>query len=426
MNRSLVFFLYKCKKIVIAKKGVDKVPLKSKEPRLDFPIEAITNNFLFTTSNDVWVGYKLAHQVFPLNNLDFFKEYIEDGKGVFEQDTFDYHFMNIPEYFDLDEQIEATIDNLVKGSFADLGETYFRQAGDILKDEVQMNKYSTYLFIRFTAPIQVANPMEYIELFKEVGRKAINALTGVHVPVSQLYRAYQGLENKIYKDLSNFKNVERMDPRTIGRLFYYFFHRANTRLPERTLLPEEMTEGIIENNTGYMTIEQLDKTHYLAFLPLISLPTSMFGSAIIQNLQDSLSTTIETHVKVTFRHPDKDKRDVHKRRKRIYEQDKEQTQVDGILDEDEVILFGEERLHELSKKIRSKERRLCRMTTTFVLSADSKQALEEKIKELEFVLDGTDYKLYRPLVDQLTLFNQCLIGAKSQFKSYEPVETTCS
>ena len=146
VNRSLVFFLYKCKKIVIAKKGVDKVPLKSKEPRLDFPIEAITNNFLFTTSNDVWVGYKLAHQVFPLNNLDFFKEYIEDGKGVFEQDTFDYHFMNIPEYFDLDEQIEATIDNLVKGSFADLGETYFRQAGDILKDEVQMNKYSCLLY----------------------------------------------------------------------------------------------------------------------------------------------------------------------------------------------------------------------------------------------------------------------------------------
>ena len=33
---------------------------------------------------------------------------------------------------------------------------------------------------------------------------------------------------------------------------------------------------------------------------------------------------------------------------------KEQTQVDGILDEDEVILFGEERLHELSKKIRKR------------------------------------------------------------------------
>lgn len=34
------------KKIGIKKKGVDKVPLKSKEPRLDFPIEAITDNFL--------------------------------------------------------------------------------------------------------------------------------------------------------------------------------------------------------------------------------------------------------------------------------------------------------------------------------------------------------------------------------------------
>ena len=39
-------------------------------------------------------------------------------------------------------------------------------------------------------------------------------------------------------------------------------------------------------------------------------------------------------------------------------------------------------------------------------------------------MDGTDYKLYRPLVDQLTLFNQCLIGAKSQFKSYEHVVST--
>ena len=56
------------------------------------------------------------------------------------------------------------------------------------------------------------------------------------------------------------------------------------------------------------------------------------------------------------------------------------------------------------------------MTTTFVLSADSKQALEEKIKELEFVLDGTDYKLYRR-VDQLTLFNQCLIGARVNLKA---------
>ncbi|OTN82317.1 hypothetical protein A5810_003147 [Enterococcus faecium] len=49
-----------------------------KEPRLAFPVEAMTQNFVFTNTQEVWVGYKLAHQVFPLNDLDFFKEYIED------------------------------------------------------------------------------------------------------------------------------------------------------------------------------------------------------------------------------------------------------------------------------------------------------------------------------------------------------------
>lgn len=61
MNRLFVFFLYKCKKIVIVKKGVDKVLLKSKELCLDFLIEVIMNNFFFIIFNDVWVGYKFVY-----------------------------------------------------------------------------------------------------------------------------------------------------------------------------------------------------------------------------------------------------------------------------------------------------------------------------------------------------------------------------
>ncbi|MGX7353054.1 hypothetical protein, partial [Enterococcus canis] len=65
--------------------------LKKKEPRLAFPVEAMTENFVFTETQEVWVGYKIAHQVFPLNDLDFFKEYIEDGEGIFEHDNYEYH-----------------------------------------------------------------------------------------------------------------------------------------------------------------------------------------------------------------------------------------------------------------------------------------------------------------------------------------------
>lgn len=398
--------------------------LKTKEPRLAFPVEAMTENFVFTETQEVWVGYKLAHQVFPLNDLDFFKEYIEDGEGLFEHDNYEYHLMNIPEYFDLEDHIEETIDKLVRGSFSDLGETYFRQAGEILQDEVQMNQYNTYLFVRFTTPIQVANPLEYVELFKDMCGRLIHRLKGQKVPRSVLLSTFRKTEKQLYNDLANYKQIERLDTKTMGRLFYYFFHRANTRLPQRELLVEEMTEGVIENHSGYLTVEQLGKTHYLSFLTLTDVPTSMFGSAFVQNLQDSLSSPIETHVRVTFDHEDKDRRHVHKMRKRIFEQDKDQETVDGILDDDEVVLFGEERLRDLNERLKSKERRLCRMTITFVLAAESKKELEERIKEVEFVLDGTAYKVYRPLVDQLTLFNQCLIGSVSKFKSYEQVVTT--
>lgn len=56
----------------IKEKRGDRVAVKMKEPRLAFPIEAMTQNFVFTNTQDVWAGYKIAHQVFPLNDLDFF------------------------------------------------------------------------------------------------------------------------------------------------------------------------------------------------------------------------------------------------------------------------------------------------------------------------------------------------------------------
>lgn len=395
-----------------------------KESHLEFPIEALTRNFLFTTDQDVWVGYKLPHQQYPINDLEFFTNYIEDGEGIFEHDDYEYHLVNIPASFDLDEHIEFTIDNLVQGEFSDLGETYFHQAESILKDEVQMNQYTTYLFVKLTNIIQVANPLEYMELFKDLFKKAVNRVTGQRIPRQVLLGYHQRVEKELYSDLLNYKTLERVDPATMGRIYYYLFHRADNRITNRKLTIEEMTEGVISNENGYLTVEQLDKTHYLAFLSIIELPTSMFGSAFIQNLQDSVSFPIETHIRVRFDHTDRDKKKVHKMRKRIFEQEKDQDSVDGILNDDEVILFGEERLRDLNEKLKTGDKRLCRASITFVIAADSLEKLEEQIKDVEFVLESTDYKVYRSIADQLTLFNQCLIGSKNSFKSYEQVVTT--
>ncbi|HBH5457739.1 TPA: hypothetical protein KTW69_002759, partial [Enterococcus faecium] len=50
---------------------------KTKLPRLEFPIDAIIRNFVLTKNDDVWVGYQLSSQVFPLNDIDFFKNYLQ-------------------------------------------------------------------------------------------------------------------------------------------------------------------------------------------------------------------------------------------------------------------------------------------------------------------------------------------------------------
>lgn len=398
--------------------------LKNQEPQLQFPVETIIRNFLFTTSQDIWVGYKLVPQGFPLNDLEFFEKYIEDGKGMFEHDQYEYHLVNIPNYFDIEEHIEQTIKEAVKGDFSDLGEIYFRQAGKILKDEVQMNEYETYLFVRFTTVVQVADPLEYLDLLKDIGKRLMYKMTAQHMPVTSVPIAYDRMEKQLFHDLSNYKEIERLTPQMIGRIFYYLFHRADSRIPERELSPIEMTEGVISNENGYLVVEQIDKKHYSIFVSLIELPMAMFGSAFVQNLQDSLSFPIETHARLSFNHEKADLRKIGKMANRIYEQDKEQGQIDGILDEDDVLAFGTERLQDLKRKLKDKDTRLCQLSLTFVLSATSKEVVEQRMKDLEFALDGTDYKIYRSVADQLTLFNQCLIGSNRTFRSYDQIVTT--
>ena len=185
-----------------------------------------------------------------------------------------------------------------------------------------------------------------------------------------------------------------------------------------------MTEGVISNENGYLVVEQIDKKHYSIFVSLIELPMAMFGSAFVQNLQDSLSFPIETHARLSFNHEKADLRKIGKMANRIYEQDKEQGQIDGILDEDDVLAFGTERLQDLKRKLKDKDTRLCQLSLTFVLSATSKEVVEQRMKDLEFALDGTDYKIYRSVADQLTLFNQCLIGSNRTFRSYDQIVTT--
>ncbi len=94
------------------------------------------------------------------------------------------------------------------------------------------------------------------------------------------------------------------------------------------------------------------------------------------------------------------------------------------LDDDEVILIGDERLKKLHHDLKRENRRKVGFSLWFMISADSLEELEERIDHLNLVFKGTDYKLYRPLVDQLTYFYQSQLGAPYTFFDYEQHATT--
>lgn len=396
---------------------------KNKALALEYPIEALYKNYLFTVEDEVWVGYRMASQAFPIHDLAFFKEYIEDGEGILSHDAYEFHFINLPVHFDLDHHIDTTIHQLVKGQFADLGKIYFKQAGEILKDEIQINDYQTYLFVKLTPNPKPSNPKEYIQIAGYALEMIVKQLTGQRKSRQVLLGIHQKEEKMLYDDFLNYKKMERLTRDEIEKILYYAFHRTD-HLPTRKLLPEEINEGIVTPHKGYITVEQLDKTHYLCFMPIVSMPDTMYGSAFIQNLQDSLPFAIETHQLVKFEPEERDKNKVFKMRKRLFEQSIDQSKAVGLTDDDEVILFGEERLRELRNQLKNGMKRLCRSHTIFVLAADNLETLENNVKDLQFVLKDTDYKVYRPIADQLTLFNLCMIGNKNQFRSYEQVATT--
>lgn len=111
---------------------------------------------------------------------------------------------------------------MVKGECADLGKVYFEQAGKILKDEVQLNEYRTYLFVRFTTEMKVSDPIEYFQLLKHVFKKFIYRITGQRVPISSVLPTYETLEKELYTELSNYKPIERLSAQEIGQIYYYF------------------------------------------------------------------------------------------------------------------------------------------------------------------------------------------------------------
>ncbi|EAH0458025.1 type VI secretion protein [Listeria monocytogenes] len=400
--------------------------MKRKEGRvmaeriIETPIGSRYQNMILTPTGEVFAIYRLAKLDYPLNSTSFFEDYIEDGKGVFGHDEFDYKFFDIPEGYDIKQHIQKTKDKILAKNDTSYYDTYWDRAGMILKDEVQNNNYVQYLQVRLTKPAEIVDPLDFYKEFQQYAKGFLKKIVGNQTKEKKPLAHYQHKEKMLYGDLQNYKALDRVTEEELNRIMYYNFHRTNTTLLSQAAINSfNMQEGIVTNHNGYLTIKQLDKTHYISMLPLIDTPEGLSGSGFVQILRDTLPFPIETQINVRFTKKERDLKDVGKIRYRIYHQEKDRDNTDKPLDEDDVINNGEDTLRELQSNIKHNDFRLAKSTILFILSADNLEELERRIKDLEYAIKATKFKVYRPIVDQLTLFHQSLLATPYNFKLFE-------
>lgn len=382
-------------------------------------------NFLFMKDGHVWVAYILDKTYFPLNDFDFFKPFVTKGKELFSHDEYEYQYMNVPTRFSLKKHMETTKNELVRGELKEVGDYYYDEAYSILNQEVKISRYTTVLLVKLTKQAIPVTPIEFITLFKETfGKRVRETLTGQPAQTQVNPKVYIDKEEELYEDLSHTKRIRRAKEEELKRIQYYFYHRNAAVIPKYFTEPE-INEGIVTmHEKGYLTIQQMDQTHYMAHLPLVEFPSSLLGSGFVHEVQTSCYFPIETQIRLRFQPKEKDKSHVRKMFKRIKEQMEDHDFADAELDDDEVILIGDQRLKQLNRDLKRENRRKVDLSFWFVVSAGSVEELEQRINHLQLVLKGTDYKLYRPIADQLTYFYQSQLATPYTFFDYEQHVTT--
>ncbi|RQW65333.1 type VI secretion protein [Listeria sp. SHR_NRA_18] len=395
------------------------------QKRVESPIGHIYDNLVITPKGEVFAIYRLAKIDYPLNDEKFFNDYLEDGDGVFSHEEFDYKLFDVPEGYDLDKHLDETIQGVLIEDETGLNTRYWRRAGEILKDEVQNNNYIQYLQVRLTKPVEIIDPVDFFRALNNQTKSFLKKMAGNSTTDTKPLRYFQNLEKMLYSDLQNYKSVDRVKEKEMHRIMYYNFHRANqTPLSYVQVDPFNMQEGMVTNHNGYLTIEQLDKTHYISILPIVSTPDATFGSAFVQQLRDTLPFPLETQIHVRLQRREKDMTNVNKIRRRLYHQEKDRDKTDQPLDEDDVINTGEDALKDLQKGMKEHTFRLAKTTILFIVAADSKEEMEQRIKNVQYAIGATKFKVYQPIVDQLALFHQSLLGVPYTFRLFEREMTT--
>lgn len=397
------------------------VKQKNQNGMLQFPIALRHKNIAFNKNKQVWGFYRLKSQSLRLNSQIDFDQYIQNTVDFLANDEYQYHLMIIPKRFDFRNFTDVIISDIVDGEFSDIGEKYFTRASEILNEEVFLHEYDVYVAVQLNKADEVVTD-DVADLFKKFMKRVKEDMAKVmssSTNVEDDFELYEKQEQAFYDRVSYAKEITRLSEEEMDRLIYYMFHRTSDgfEVPDNEY---NLTEGIIRNNHGYMTVNHGEYEEYLAFLPFQKMPASIEGFRFIQQIYEQLDFPLEMQIRYDFQPNEKNVKQVRKLKKRFKNFDHE-IQSTYTADEDPVVELASGRLEELLDDVKDNSRKVLFMNFTLVISDRTKEGLDSKFSSLQNTFRSTGFNIVRPPVDQLTLFAQSLPASQIGYRFFEQV-----
>lgn len=391
------------------------------ENKLEFPIHHIYKNMVFNKRNEVWAFYRLSEEHIPLNNEVEYDRYVQRTAEFLAQNEYDYHIMIIPRRFNFQNFTDVIKKDFVEGEFEDIGKKYFDRAGAILENEVHLYHYNIYLAVNLNKMDNVVTTdvQDFLsKLFKRL-KDDISKVINRRDHLEDDYKYFEELELRFREMASYHKKIIPIPKTEVEKIVYYHFHRTDDDL-ESDINDYNLTEGVIQNRYGYMTVTHADYTEYLAFLPISEMPAAIENNSYILDILENVDFPVEIQIKYHFKDNDVNVRQVRKLRKRFRHFDTELLSTESA-DDDPIVERAFPRMSGLLQDVKDASRDILYMTFTLVIADRDKEVLEEKYRALSNMFKNTQFKMVRPLVDQLTLFGQSLPSSMTVYDFFEQV-----
>ncbi|PHE46904.1 ATP-binding protein [Bacillus pseudomycoides] len=392
---------------------------------LEFPISKIYKNMVFNKKSGVWSYYKLNDENLSLNSESNFQKYLQQTIAFIEQNQYEYQLVIIPRRYDFDHFIKVTNEKVVKGELADIGKYYFNRGADILKEEISLYEYDCYVGIHLNKFMyEVADNVNdlLIQLFKRV-KEDVTRILHRTTNVETDMKFFKKLEESFFNTASYYKKLIRLDESEIEKIIYYQFHRTDIckNIPNTIY---NLTEGLVKNNKGYMTVQHKDYTDHIAFLPYNNIPFNLKNNKFLLNLIEGIDFPIEVQARFSFKSQTENIRKFRMLKKRFRNFNDEIR--NSNVDEDSVIESADDVLTVTLDEIKNSKKEILYCDLMLVVFDKSLEGLERKIEDIKRMYKGTDFELVRPLVDQLTLFHQSLIGSYTKLNYFQHTMDTSS